>query len=72
MNGLHAIKAPSGRFVLVGRVPVRAGYERKDGAPLTDDDIRGVCHCGPGIFPHIRTRSFATAEEALSAGAEHI
>lgn len=63
--GVHAIQYPTGRWGLAGTVPVSAGYARKDGAPLTADDVEMICHTGSS--PHCRTRTYATKEEALAA-----
>lgn len=62
----QAITCPTGRWVLVGRVPVAAAYERKDGAPLTLRDIETITHCGPGFARACRARTYASEEEALA------
>lgn len=69
--GATAILCPTGRWALVGRAPVRAAYERKDGQPLTADDIDAIRHAGPGFAP-VKARTYATEEEALRAAAEEI
>lgn len=65
--GTHVQKFPSGRHGFVGSVPANLRYERKDGQPLTAEDAKGIAQHGPALFPHIRSRSFATQEEALEA-----
>jgi hypothetical protein len=77
-NGLHLLKnpgslgamcGPTGRWFLVGTVPVHACYARKDGAPLTADDIAAIRHAGPGFAP-VKRRTFDTKDQALAAAAE--
>lgn len=61
----------NGYFHFVGRVDIRLCYVQIDGAPLTQKQIDGVKHCGPGLFKAtIKSRTFATREEALQAVAE--
>jgi hypothetical protein len=65
----RAITCPAGGWVLVGRVPIAAVYERKDGAPLTPKDIETITHCGPGFAREVRARVYATQQEALDSAA---
>lgn len=66
--GIHILKGPTGRYFLRGsNLPVAACYERKDGAPLTTDDIAAITQCGPGFARACRARTFATEAEALEA-----
>lgn len=62
-----ALQAPSGRWFLSGSVRVAAAYERKDGAPLTADDIAAIKHCGPGFARACRARTYDSKEAALAA-----
>lgn len=61
-----AIPTPTGRWHLVGSVPARAAYERKDGQPLTEEDIQAISHCGAGIIRWVRARTYLTKELAES------
>ena len=66
--GIHTLRCPTGRFKLVGTVPVGLAYERADGAPLTDEQVGTVIRCGPGILgDSIRTITYATREDAQRA-----
>lgn len=66
----HLIKMHhNGRFIFAGSVPVALGFARKDGAPLTEQDVRCIQHGVPGL-PGLKIRSYVTKEEALSAAKE--
>jgi hypothetical protein len=65
----RAITCPAGGWVLVGQVPLAAAYARKDGAVLTPKDIETIAHCGPGFAREVKTRVYATQQEALDSAA---
>jgi hypothetical protein len=67
----QAIQAPTGCWILVGHAPIAALCERKDGAPLTPQDIEAITHCGPGFAKDCRMRAYATKEEALESAKKH-
>ena len=58
----------TGRWGFVGRVDARLAYERKDGQPATDEDYKAAQRMGPSIVG-MKTRTWATKEEALAAAA---
>lgn len=60
-----AIQYPSGRWGLVGKVPIDLLYTMADGSPLTEKMIEGIRHCGAGLYrKRIRSVTFASKEEA--------
>lgn len=65
--GIRAIKVPSGRFVLVGTVPISCSYTRKDGSPISDKQAEGIRHAGPGFVSDLKHVTYATEAEALAA-----
>jgi hypothetical protein len=68
--GLHVQQHPSGRFSFVGSVPKELSYVRKDGQPLTDQDVKDIKQSGPGFVSHVKARSFASRDEAYAAAKE--
>ena len=65
ITGIHTLKCPTGRWTLVGTVPVGLVYEQADGTPLTDKQAETIAHCGPGLLrDKVRPITYATREEA--------
>jgi hypothetical protein len=65
--GLHVIENPNKTFSFVGSVPMNLSYERRDGQPLTEDDVRGIRQCGVGLFRKtIACRVWQTREDAVA------
>lgn len=68
LKGAIPIKTPSGRWTFAGKVPTELSYERIDGTPLTDEDIKNIKQHGPGLFKKtIKSVSWASKEDALEA-----
>ena len=66
--GIHTLKCPTGRWTLVGTVPVALAYEQADGSPLTDKQAETIVLCGPGLLrPKIRSITYATEDAAREA-----
>lgn len=69
MKGCHIIEAPSGRFVLAGRVPIALAYD------CPEELYAVIQRCGPGIARMtakrngwtFRTLSYTTRDEAQKA-----
>lgn len=65
--GLHVTKNPAGTWSFVGTVPICLLYFRRDGQPLTEDDIQGIRQCGAGLFRKtIGSRTWPTREAAIA------
>ena len=64
--GLHVIENPSGTFSFVGSVPVSLRWVAKDGSPADPAEIDKAASFGPR-FADVKTRTFATREDALAA-----
>ena len=65
--GLHCIENPNKTFSFVGSVPVNLSYFRRDGLPLTEEDVRGIRQCGAGLFRKtIGCRTWPTREAAIA------
>ena len=65
--GLHLIENPNKTFSFVGTVPVNLMYFRRDGLPLTDDDVKGIKQCGAGLFRKtIGCRVWPTRNDAIA------
>ena len=63
---LVLMKNPAGTWHFVGRVPMTLGFERRDGQPLTEEDIEVIQHCGPGLRKkEVKTRTFLTSKQGL-------
>lgn len=60
------IRYPSGRYGFVGRVDARLAYVTAEGGAPTEAQMDAARRCGPRIAG-IKTRSFASAEEAQAA-----
>ena len=68
ITSIQTLRCPTGRFTLVGTVPVGLAYEQADGSPLTDKQAETVIRCGPGLLgDSIRSITYATREEAHQA-----
>lgn len=66
--GLHVTQYRNGKWGFVGSVPVSLSYERRDGNPLTDEDIDGIRRCGAGIFrATIASRVWETKDAAIAS-----
>jgi hypothetical protein len=64
----HTMQYPSGRWGFVGGVHPHLGYINEDGSPPTEKQIATIRHSGAGFTnPRIKSRTFATKEEALAA-----
>jgi hypothetical protein len=62
------IQFPSGAWGFVGMVDPRLAYRRKDGAPISAEEINNVRSFGMGLFRDtIETVAFPTREAALDA-----
>lgn len=57
------------RWKFVGRVSAPLCYERKDGEPLTEEDVHTIRQHGPRLAG-VKSRSFETREDALRALAD--
>jgi len=64
---LTVLQYPSGRWGFAGSVPVELAFEMKDGSALDPDQVRIALSCGPGFAKKMRSRSWATREEAEAA-----
>ena len=65
MPKLNLIETPNGRFHFVGNVPASLALMRKDGQPLTDEDIENGRHVGVEIA-RLKTRSWPDKYSALA------
>ena len=63
---IHAIKAPSGHWVLVGSVPARLALVTNDGREATDKDYENAVLVGPRIA-RMTERGYVTREAAEAA-----
>ena len=70
MYTLNVIEYPSGRFGYVGSVPVELAFVAPDGGPADPEEAQKRCQFG-GSFGNVKTRSFATAEEAQAFAQAH-
>jgi hypothetical protein len=65
--GLHVTLNPAGTWSFVGTVPIGLQYFRRDGSPLTDEDVKRITMCGAGLFRKtIGTRTWPSREEAIA------
>ena len=65
--GLHVIENSNKTFSFVGYVPVNLSYFRRDGLPLTEEDVAGIRQYGAGLFrKSIGCRVWSTREEAIA------
>ena len=63
---LTVIQFPSKKWGFVGSVPCSLLYARKDGKPITNDDISSLHQAGPGFVPHVETMTWESEEAALA------
>jgi hypothetical protein len=64
--GLHIGQNPAKTFSFSGSVPAVLGFYRKDGHPLTEEDIRGIAQFGAGLCRKtIGTKTWNTREDAI-------
>lgn len=62
------IQYPTGRWGLVGMVPIHLLYTMADGSPLTKDVVAGIKHCGTGLYSKtIKSVTFDSESAALAA-----
>lgn len=72
ITGIHTLECPTGRWTLVGTVPVSLVYEQADGSPLTEKQAEIIVLCGPGLLRgKVRSITYATREEATAAAAPY-
>lgn len=65
--GLHVIENSNKTWSFVGTVPVNLSYFRRDGQPLTQDDVNGIRQCGAGLFRKtIGCRVWPSREAAIA------
>jgi hypothetical protein len=65
--GLHCIENSTKTLSFVGTVPMNLSYYRRDGQPLTDEDVKGILQCGAGLFRKtIGSRVWLTREDAVN------
>ena len=65
--GLHIIQNPNKTFSFVGSVPASLSYYRKDGQPLTDQNIKEIHQFGAGLLRgEIGPRVWPTREDAIA------
>ena len=65
MPALNLQQTPNGRYHFVGQVPARLAMMRKDGQPLTDEDIENGRHVGVEIAG-LKNRSWPDEYSALA------
>lgn len=71
-GGLTLIETPNGRWAFRGKVPNRLAFERKDGKPITPEEVERIKQFGMvGNMKDVyRSRSWASREEAVAAAQE--
>ena len=65
--GIHVHKNPAGTYSFAGTIPVDCSfyYRENPDARISEEDIKTIRHCGPGLLRHkIGTRCFTTKADA--------
>jgi len=63
------MKTPTGCWVFAGSVPGHLAYLHESGRPATDEELDTARRFGPRLA-RVKTRSWATREEAVAAATE--